>query len=176
MDPSTKKFILLDVGIVKEYNEAEHQLIVDVLTSFIRKDGRRAGRFMLDDSNRRLKGRDAAMDEELYIDKIEALTIKASDKDYFMEHLGTYISYICEAASTHHVMMNQSFVSAALAIKVQEGLALALDPGVEIWKVANPIILKSEARRQWHKFVRSWEETVLGKNSDLSKKMGLRQH
>jgi hypothetical protein len=62
--------------------------------------------------------------EELYIDKIEALTIQANAKDYFMEHLGTYILYICEGATTHHVMMNQSFVSAALALKIQEGIAL----------------------------------------------------
>jgi aarF domain-containing kinase len=117
------KIIVLDVGMVTEYTDSDHRLIVDILTSFIRKDGRRAGRLMIDDSNLRNSG-DEAEAEELYIDKIEALTIQANSKDYFMEHLGTYISYICEAAATHHVMMNQSFVSAALAIKIQEGIAL----------------------------------------------------
>jgi len=175
VNPTTKKFVLLDVGIVKEYSVVEHQLIINVLTAFIRKDGRRAGRLMIDDSNRRLAGQDTAKDEELYIDKIEALTIKASDKDYFMEHLGTYLSYIFEAAAKHHVLMNQSFVSAALAIKVQEGLALALDPGVQIWQVANPIILKSETQRQFHGFVKHAKEMTLEKVSELSKMLGLRR-
>ena len=45
-----------------------------------------------------------------------------------MENWGAYISYICGAASKHHVMTNPAFVSASLAVKVQEGIALALDP------------------------------------------------
>ena len=64
-----------------------------------------------------------------------------------MEHLGTYISYICDAASTHHVMMNPSFVTAALAVKIQEGIALAMDPSCSIPDVAIPIIIESERRR-----------------------------
>jgi predicted unusual protein kinase regulating ubiquinone biosynthesis (AarF/ABC1/UbiB family) len=74
-------------------------------------------------------------------------TIKASGKDYLMEHLGTYISYICEAAAEHHIMLNPAFVSAALAVKVQEGIALALDPRCKVQHVAIPIIVESEARR-----------------------------
>lgn len=155
VDPIQKKFILFDVGIVAKYNDTEHQLLVDILAAFIRKQGRKAGRLMIDDSNSRLRRLHAdsasgnvAIDEERYIDKIEALTIQASSKDYLMEHLGTYITYICNAAAQHHIMMNPSFVSAALAVKVQEGIALALDPSLEIWKVATPIIIESERRRR----------------------------
>jgi hypothetical protein len=44
------------------------------------------------------------------------------------------------------VMLNQAFISSALAVKVQEGIALALDPSIEIWRVAIPIILEGERR------------------------------
>lgn len=123
ISPKEHKFIVLDVGMVTEYCEADHRLIVDVLTSFIRKDGRRAGELLIDDTNAR-NSSDQAQAEELYIEKMAALTARAHGKDFFMEQLGTYISYICEAAATHHVMMNQAFVSAALAVKIQEGIAL----------------------------------------------------
>jgi len=46
---------------------------------------------MIDDSNNRLSASqsgDHALDEELYIDKIEKLTIAASGSDYLMENLG----------------------------------------------------------------------------------------
>ena len=125
--------------MVTEYSDADHRLIVDVLTSFIRKNGRRAGELLVADTNAR-NTNDQAKAEELYIDKIAALTATAHDSDFFMQQLGTYISYICEAAATHHVMMNQAFVSAALAVKIQEGIALALDPNVSIYRVANPRI------------------------------------
>eukprot|EP00541_Cyclophora_tenuis_P009673 CAMPEP_0116545620 /NCGR_PEP_ID=MMETSP0397-20121206/2770_1 /TAXON_ID=216820 /ORGANISM="Cyclophora tenuis, Strain ECT3854" /LENGTH=217 /DNA_ID=CAMNT_0004069955 /DNA_START=94 /DNA_END=747 /DNA_ORIENTATION=+ len=171
-----KNFILLDCGIVTEYTDRDHQLLVDILASFIHKDGRRAGRLMIDDSNTRLEGTDAARNEAEYISKINALTIRASGKDYFMEHLGTYISYICDAAAEHHVMMNQSFVSSSLAVKVQEGIALALDPSVEIWRIANPIILKGEARRRLKRFGRQVEGALVGENRQLSKALGLESY
>jgi predicted unusual protein kinase regulating ubiquinone biosynthesis (AarF/ABC1/UbiB family) len=150
VSPDGKKFILFDVGIVNEYHDDDHELIIDVLTAFIRKKGRIAGRRMIDDSNSKLRAAeagDAALDEEKYIDKIEQLTIKASTKGYFMEHLGTYISYICESAAKHHVMMNPAFISAALAVKIQEGIALAMDPSCQIPNIAIPIIAESERRR-----------------------------
>jgi predicted unusual protein kinase regulating ubiquinone biosynthesis (AarF/ABC1/UbiB family) len=150
VSPDGKKFILLDVGIVNEYHENDHNVLIDVLAAFIRRKGRIAGRAMIDDSNRMLRATDsgdAALDEERYIDKIEALTIRASTKGYFMEHLGTYISYICDSAAKHHVMMNPAFVSAALAVKIQEGIALAMDPNTDIPTVAIPIIIESERRR-----------------------------
>ena len=136
---------------MNEYTDKDHQTIVDILAAFIRKQGRKAGRLMIDDSNSLLRGRDSgddkAIDEEQYIDKIEALTIAARTQGYFMEHLGTYISYICESAAQHHVMLNPSFITAALAVKLEEGIALAMDPSCNIPKVAIPIIVESERRR-----------------------------
>lgn len=128
-----KKFIVLDVGIVTEYSDDDHSKIVGILSGFVRKDGRSSGVLMIDDSNKRLQAsnaNEAAINEDHFIDKMEALTIKASGKDYFMEHLGTYISHICSVAAQHHVMINPAFITAALAVKVQEGIALALDPGM----------------------------------------------
>ena len=169
------KFILFDVGIVNEYSTEDHNILIDILSAFIRKDGRKAGRCMIDDSNSKMLMKSAAKEEmaqheEQYIDKIEMLTIKASTEGYFMEHLGTYISYICNAAATHHVMMNPSFVTAALAVKIQEGIALAMDPSCAIPNIAIPIIVESERRRYvkeqtawWSSRYQSLKEAVLGK-------------
>lgn len=142
-----KQFVLLDVGIVVENSDRDHRLISDVLAAFIRMDGRKAGRHMIDDSNARADGQEGrALNEEKFLDKIEKLTIEASGKNYLMEHLGTYITIICNAAAKHHVMLNPAFISAALAVKVQEGIALAMDPSIQIWRIAIPIILEGERR------------------------------
>lgn len=128
VSPDGKKFILFDVGIVNEYAEHDHNAIIDILGAFIRQNGRLAGRHMIDDSNSRLLAAGnmdvRARNEEKFLDKIEYLTIRANQKGYLMENLGSYISYICDAAAQHHVMMNPAFVSAALAVKIQEGIAL----------------------------------------------------
>lgn len=144
IDPESAKFILLDFGIVNEYSDHDHNAIIDILAAFIRKQGREAGVGMIADSNKRTVG---VKDEEAFLDKIEYLTEQARKDGYLMENLGRYISYICEAAATHCVLLNPSFVSAALAVKVEEGIALAMDPSVKIPDIAIPIIAESERRR-----------------------------
>ena len=159
VSPDAKKLVLLDVGIVAEYSDADHQVIVDVLSGFINRDGRKAGLCMIADSNRRRSAQEQAVDEQLFLEKTEALAWKAADKDkHLMEHLGSYITEICNAAADHHIVMNSAFVSAAVALKVQEGVGLSLDPQLEMWKVATPIIAESERRRKlkaWDPFAKS---------------------
>lgn len=138
---------MLDFGIANTYSDADHQNIVDILAAFIRKDGRKAGRLMIEESNTRTVA--AAVHEEHFVDKIEQLTIAANGADYLMEKLGTYITMICDAAQTHQVLLNPSFVSAALAVKVEEGIALAMDPALKIADLAIPIIVEAEAKRYW---------------------------
>ena len=119
------KLVLLDAGMITEYDDEEHNKLISILTCFIRKNGRKAGELLIADSNSRMKDfNEVAIQEEAYIKKIEALTNEANNKNYLMKKIGTYISYICDAAAIHHVMMNPTFVSAALAVKIQEGVVL----------------------------------------------------
>ncbi|KAL7580633.1 hypothetical protein ACA910_002149 [Epithemia clementina (nom. ined.)] len=76
----------------------------------------------------------------MFWDKMQALAWNAA-------HPFEFVSKVCEAASVHHIMLNPAFVSAALALKVQEAVGLSLDPQLEMWKEATPIIAESERRR-----------------------------
>jgi len=145
------KLVLLDCGIVNEYNEDDHDVIIKIIAAFIRMDGRRAAELMAADSDRRLlsssDGTSSVKNAEEYISQIEMLSKTPRKSDFFFEKVTTYINYIFNAASEHHVKMNPSFVSMALAVKVQEGVALMLNPQGDIIKIANPIIMKAEADR-----------------------------
>jgi aarF domain-containing kinase len=146
------KFVLLDVGMITEFNGDEYEMIVDILAAFVKSDGRRAGELMISDSNRRmmLTTDYQSANAEAFIKKIEHLTTNDKQMKFF-QNIGGYIRYVCDAAATHHVKMNQAFASIALTVKVQEGVALSLDPSAKIWKTANPIILHAEARRRINK-------------------------
>jgi len=132
-----KQIILLDAGIAVTCNNHDHDLVVGIVASFIRGEGRRAAKLLMEDSNRRLRLLDTnerAKDENAYIEKINNMCVEAfGDENYLMLELGTYISDIFQAASDHHVMINKAFVNLALAIKIQEGIVLSLDKELEIW-------------------------------------------
>jgi aarF domain-containing kinase len=81
VSPDGKRFVLFDVGIVNEYQESDHNAIVDILAAFIRYQGRKAGRLMIDDSNSRLRAMndgEVAVREKEYIDKIEYLYVDST--------------------------------------------------------------------------------------------------
>lgn len=148
-----KKFILLDTGMASEYDDEDHDRIISILTAFIRMDGEKAGELLIKDSNARTRDDDKVLHEKEYIAKIKELTdeCKYNEDKYLMQKLGEYIARMFDAAQTHHVLMNPAFVSCSLAVKVVEGVALALDPNCEIWRIANPIILQSEISRNTKK-------------------------
>lgn len=138
---------MFDAGIATEYTDIDHEAIVNVLGAFIRRDGKRAGELLVDGSFNQ-----GVVDADGFVAKICELTDKATSKDnYLMQNLGIYISFICKAAADHHVHIIPPFISAALAVKVQEGIALALDPSVSIINVATPVVVQSEASRKLDK-------------------------
>lgn len=166
------QFLMFDLGIATEYSDHDHEVIVDILSAFIQREGFLAGERMMDDTHYHNK---TVKNGEKFCRKMAILTDRASGKEYFMQHLGDYISYICKAAADHHIRINPAFISMALAIKVQEGIALALDPTVKIIKVATPIIVESESRRRlqmrW-KNVEDWakqlSESLFGEKETTS--------
>ena len=139
--------------MASEYDDEDHDRIISILTAFIRMDGEKAGELLIKDSNARTRDDDKVLHEKEYIAKIKELTdeCKYNEDKYLMQKLGEYIARMFDAAQMHHVLMNPAFVSCSLAVKVVEGVALALDPNCEIWRVANPIILSAEISRNTKK-------------------------
>lgn len=147
------EIVMLDVGITKVFAKRDHDLLVKVLTCFIRSNGRAAAAHMVANSDYREHSQSKPEDISLFADKIQMMVMKAKTDDSFFESLGSYFATICDAASSHRVKMNQGFISMALAIKVMEGIALELDPKIEVWAIANPMILGGTASRKWSEVV-----------------------
>ena len=62
----------------------------------------------------------------------------------FFEHLGTYISLFFRLAYTHQVKLDHNFVCVAMAVKVMEGLAISLNPSLDLIKAAIPYVMSSK--------------------------------
>jgi len=146
---SDNEIIMLDVGITKVFAKRDHDLLVKVLTCFIRSNGRKAAEHMAENSDFRLGSQSDPEDVRQFAEKIEEMVIRAKTDESFFGSLGSYFTAICDAASSHRVKMNQGFVTMALAVKVVEGIALELDPKIEVWAIANPMILEGTASRKW---------------------------
>jgi aarF domain-containing kinase len=62
--------------------------------------------------------------------------------------VGDYIADICFLACRHKVKLEATFVNAALAVEIMEGIAAALYPSMHVQPIALPLIVKAEMMHQ----------------------------
>lgn len=126
----------------------QHVNVVKILGAFVRQDGYKAGKLMVDAAS---VCQASELDIELFAQGI--MNIVEADKDNnFVERVGDYIIDICYLACTKKVKLEPSFVSAALAVEIMEGIASALYPEMKVIPVALPLIVKAEMMHRLPKF------------------------
>lgn len=122
--PHTKPHIVcLDAGLA--YQVTNHNRFLEITGALMMRKGNLAGMHMLDNS-----GQSSLFDKtqvDAYCGGIQDI-VDAAREEQFFEHLGTYIYEFFRLAYTHQVKLDHNFVCVAMAIKVMEGLAIALDP------------------------------------------------
>jgi aarF domain-containing kinase len=142
--PASKKarlvMHLIDCGLVVEMGERDHVNLVQILGSLIKKDGKEAARLMMDTSRKCLA---TDMDRTLFMTGIQQICFDDEDNN-FLEKVGDYLADICYLACKHKVKLEASFINAALACEIMEGIASALYPEMEVQKIALPMVMKAE--------------------------------
>ena len=114
------------------------------MAAFTRRDGRLAGQLMVDTSS---NCQASEWDVEMFISGIDRI-IQEDEGTNFVENVGDYITDICYMACRHKVKLEASFINAALAVEIVEGIAQALHPEIIVAKEALPLIVKAEMMHQ----------------------------
>ena len=63
----------------------------------------------------------------------------------YLEHIGDYVTELCTLSCKYRVKIVPDYMAIALALKVSEGVSIALDPTVEMGTVAVPVIMQKQA-------------------------------
>lgn len=122
--------------------------MIKILGAFLRRQGRMAGQLMVDTSSKVQAG-DA--DIELFVSGIQQIVVEDEDNN-FIEKVGDYIADICFLACKHKVKLEASFINAALAVEIMEGIATALNPNIVVTTYAMPMIIQAEMMHRLPKF------------------------
>ncbi|CAH0371789.1 unnamed protein product [Pelagomonas calceolata] len=132
----------LDAGICVELGAKEHVHLVRVLSALMRHDGDAAGRLLCKgmDGARALNngfGTDEAWQraQDSFCECMRDITSRSVEEEFFNKY-SEYASRIFAEAEKCRVALEGFFVSTAVAIRVMEGVANALDPDVPIGQLA----------------------------------------
>ena len=140
--------MLLDTGIVfTSKDQADHDNIVEICIAFMQHDGRKAARLMLEERDRASDAPNSGGDEQGFIDGVQELVDSAENDSYF-EHIGEYVSKMCDLAREHRVKLNPGYFHIAMALKVTEGISLALDRDLDLISACLPVIVKAKAMQK----------------------------
>jgi aarF domain-containing kinase len=131
---------MIDCGLVVEMGEQDHEGLVKILGALIKKDGELAGQLMVDTAK---KCQASALDVQLFCKGIQTIC-KDDEDNNFLESVGDYLSDICYLACRHKVKLEASFINAALACEIMEGIASTLYPTMQVQSIAFPMVIKAE--------------------------------
>lgn len=133
------RLVFIDCGIVTQVKREQFRPMLDICMALLRYDGYKAGMLLADHS---AKFREEDLDK--FCSGVKSVVGRAEHLNYF-EHLGGYISDVCSLSCRYRVKVVPEYFNIAMAIKVAEGIALSLDPTIEMAAEAIPVILKSQA-------------------------------
>ena len=137
------QLVVLDCGIVYfSRTEQEFDNLVNICLAFMKHDGREAARHMIannpENSVQRAEG---------FMDSIQGLVDRSEQHSYF-EHISEYVAEICELSRVHLVRLDPSYFKVAMALKVAEGISLALNRDLDLVSKCIPIVLQTQSLRR----------------------------
>ena len=133
---------VLDCGIVYSVaTEREYQNLTDICLAFMKHDGLRAGQCLIDSSSSA-----KVVNAQEFCQSIQEL-VWESEKQSVFEHIGDYVSKICDLSRKHIVRLDPCYFKIAMALKVAEGISLAFNRDLDLVSKCIPIVAKAQALR-----------------------------
>ncbi|KAJ9654880.1 hypothetical protein H2198_006153 [Neophaeococcomyces mojaviensis] len=134
------QLIFIDTGLVTELNNKNRKNFLDLFKSIAEFDGYKAGRLMVE----RCRSPEVVIDEEVFALKMQHLVLAVKGRTFALGNIkiGDVLSQVLSMVRSHHVRMEGDFVNVVISILLLEGIGRSLDPNLDLFKAALPILRK----------------------------------
>lgn len=132
------QLIFIDTGLVTALNATNRKNFLDLFKAVAEFDGYRAGHLMVE----RCRQPDAVIDEEVFALKMQHLVLGVKSKTFALGNIkiGDVLNEVLSMVRGHHVRMEGDFVNVVISILLLEGIGRSLDPNLDLFKSALPIL------------------------------------
>ncbi|KAK0552516.1 hypothetical protein OC845_001660 [Tilletia horrida] len=141
------ELVLIDAGLTVELTPTNRRNFLDLFGAVAQFDGARAGQLMVE----RCRMPELVIDEEAFALKMQDLVLSVKSKTFSLGkiRIGDVLSQVLSNVRDHHVKMEPDFVNTVISILLLEGIGRQLDPNMDLFKSALPI-LRSLGRQMSH--------------------------
>ncbi|CAD6587378.1 MAG: hypothetical protein CYPHOPRED_003903 [Cyphobasidiales sp. Tagirdzhanova-0007] len=132
------EIVLLDTGLVTQLDGDNRKNFIDLFRAVAEFDGYKAGRLMVE----RCKSPELVTDDEVFALKIQHLVLSVKSRTFSLAQIriSDILSEVLRAVRTHHVRLEGDFVNTVISILLLEGIGRQLDPNMDLFKGALPIL------------------------------------
>jgi aarF domain-containing kinase len=132
------EIVLLDAGLVTELDGANRTNFLDLFRAIAEFDGYRAGTLMV----QRCRTPELVREPETFALKIQHLVLDVKRKTFALGQIriSDVLTAVLKGVREHHVKMEGDFVNTVISILLLEGIGRQLDPGLDLFASALPIL------------------------------------
>ncbi|KAI9799654.1 MAG: hypothetical protein M1833_003969 [Piccolia ochrophora] len=132
------QLIFIDTGLVTELNHVNRTNFLDLFRAIAEFDGYKAGHLMVE----RCRQPDAVIDKEVFALKMQHLVLSVKSRTFALGNIkiGDILNEVLSMVRGHHVRLEGDFVNVVLSILLLEGIGRSLDPNLDLFKSALPIL------------------------------------
>ncbi|WWC85450.1 uncharacterized protein L201_000313 [Kwoniella dendrophila CBS 6074] len=132
------QLIFIDAGLVTSLDSTNRRNFLDLFQSVAEFDGYKAGKLMVE----RCKQPEHVLDEETFALKMQHIVLSVKSKTFSLAKIkiSDILNDVLNAVRTHHVKLEGDFINTVLSILLLEGIGRQLDPDMDLFKSALPIL------------------------------------
>ncbi|KAK4687602.1 hypothetical protein P7C73_g2519, partial [Tremellales sp. Uapishka_1] len=132
------QLIFIDAGLVTTLDSNNRKNFLDLFSAVAEFDGYKAGKLMVE----RCRTPEYAIDEETFALKMQHLILSVKSKTFSLAKIkiSDILTDVLTAVRQHHVKMEGDFVNTVISILLLEGIGRQLDPDMDLFKSALPIL------------------------------------
>ncbi|KAG0156509.1 hypothetical protein PDIDSM_3688 [Penicillium digitatum] len=153
------QLIFIDTGLVTQLNETNRRNFLDLFRAIAEFDGYRAGQLMVE----RCRTPEEVIDPEIFALKMEHLVLSIKSRTFALGtvKIGDILSEVLTMVRGHHVRFEGDFVNVVISCLLLEGIGRSLNPNLDLFKSALPILRQLGSGSSLLETVRSGDYSML---------------
>nr|OQO26234.1 hypothetical protein B0A51_07240 [Rachicladosporium sp. CCFEE 5018] len=153
------QLIFIDAGLVTELNHQNRDNFLDLFKAIAEFDGYKAGHLMV----QRCRQPDAVIDGEVFALRMQHLVLGVKSQTFALGNIkiGDILNEVLDMVRGHHVRLEGDFVNVVLSILLLEGIGRSLDPELDLFSGALPILRQLGTKGSTAEMLRSGDLSML---------------